>query len=97
MENETWSVFGAMAALGAVAQTWRASVGLANWWMYPILFGCAVLAQVLWGSDTQPLPFARHVVESWLLALGTNRIVSDAAKGTSLETRRTVPAPLKED
>lgn len=95
--QETWSVLGALMALGAMAQAWRASAGLPNWAVYPILAVCAVVAQLLWGADTDLKLFARHALEALLAALGTNRVVSDMAKGTPLETRRTPPpAPTKE-
>ena len=107
MENG-WNVLGAMAALGAMAQTWRAQANLPNWAIYPILLVCAFFAQLLWGQAAEPnlitkppidpMVFARGMVEAWLVALGANRITSDAARGTPLQTRRTPdePIPLKE-
>lgn len=97
MTGDTWTVMAAMSALGIAAQAWRATSNLPNWAIYPMLLACAVLAQWLWGMDTDPRVFARHVLESWLMALGTNRITSDAAKGSPLETRRTASPQMKEE
>lgn len=91
------AVLSAMVTLGLIAQGWRASAHLPNWVLYPMLFVAAFFAVLLWGSDMLATAvFFRHVLEAWFIALGTNRIASDAAKNTPLETHRTEPAPLKE-
>jgi hypothetical protein len=89
---------GAAGLLGIIGQLWRANGKLPNWGLYVVLLVAAAIGQIVWGTDAAiGRDFWQHVLESWMVSLGMNRITSDAVSRTPLATRRESVPPLKEN